>query len=61
MIPTLDAFITQALTKLWPANSYVKESGFKYLYVRVARRHINGGLQTTIDLAVFCGLTLPLV
>ena len=51
MIPKLDDFIAQALTKFWPANSYVKESGFASLYVRVAKRHINGKLQTTIDLA----------
>jgi hypothetical protein len=51
MIPKLDDFITQALAKSLPANAYVKEPGFDSLYVRVARRHINGELQTTIDLA----------
>ena len=50
MIPTLDAFITHALTKR-PTNSYVKEPGFSSLYVRVAKRYIEGKMQTTIDLA----------
>jgi hypothetical protein len=50
MIPTLDAFITQALTKR-PTNSYVKEPGFSSLYVRVANRYIEGKMQATIDLA----------
>lgn len=51
MIPKLDAFITQALSKDWPANSYVKEPGFSSLYVRVAKRYIEGEMLTTIDLA----------
>ena len=51
MIPKLDAFIAQALTKDWPANSYVREPGFSSLYVRVAKRYIDGEMQTTIDLA----------
>jgi len=50
MIPTLDEFITQALVKR-PANSYVREPGFESLYVRIAKRYIDGEMQTTIDLA----------
>ena len=51
MIPKLDAFITQGLTKFWPTNSYVEEPGFDSLYVRISRRYIEDKMQTTIDLA----------
>ena len=51
VIPKLDDFIAQALTKQWPANAYVKEPGFSSLYVRIAKRYIDGEMQTTIDLA----------
>jgi hypothetical protein len=51
MLPKFDDFITQALEKSWPSNSYVREPGFSSLYVRVAKRYIEGKMQTTIDLA----------
>jgi hypothetical protein len=50
---TLDEFIAQALSKRkgWPSNGYVDEPGFDSLYVRLAKRSIEGEMRWMIDLA----------
>jgi hypothetical protein len=47
---TLDEFIVGSTTN-WPNNAWVRERGFESLYVRVARRHLEGKLRVTIDIA----------
>lgn len=43
-LPTLDQFIAARLAsgRRWPNNSYVLESGFASLYVRMGPRYIRG-------------------
>jgi hypothetical protein len=50
MLPTLDEFIARGPNK-WPLNSYVREKGFKFLYVRWGRHSIGGELFVCLDLA----------
>lgn len=50
--PTLDEFIAAYASRPWPANLYVKEKGFKQLYVRISRRFLRGAwYDPTLDLA----------
>jgi hypothetical protein len=52
MIPTLDQFILEAKKRSFQNNSYVKEPGFKSLYVRYGRRFLDGKwVQDVLDLA----------
>jgi deoxyribodipyrimidine photolyase-like uncharacterized protein len=48
--PTLDEFISQG-DEAWPKNSWIRESGFKSLYIRLSKRHLEGELRSVIDLA----------
>ena len=48
--PTLDEFLAQG-KNAWPKNSWVKEPGFKNLYVRISKRSLEGRLRPMIDLA----------
>lgn len=50
---TLDEFIKKGLERApVPTNAYVKEKGFKFLYVRIGRRLLGGQMVTpTLDLA----------
>jgi hypothetical protein len=50
-LPTLDAFLAEAVQSWLPHRSFVSEPGWKILYVRVTRRALNGRLRSTIDLA----------
>jgi hypothetical protein len=54
-LPTLDEFIQQAWADLWPtSSSFVREPGFKELYVRRTLRFLNYDLErsvTTLDIA----------
>ena len=48
--PTLDEFLAQGETA-WPKNAWVKESGFKSLYVRLSKKSLEGGYWPMIDLS----------
>jgi hypothetical protein len=52
-VKTLDEFIRARLAKeVWPTNAYVKEKGFRSLYVRLNRRHIQGEMwNPVLDIA----------
>ena|ERR1700686_2425216 len=39
--PTLDEFIADHEKKQWPNNAWVREPGFKELYVRMTKRFID--------------------
>ena len=47
MIPTLDDFVRGAVAGR-TRNSYVRFHGFKDLYVRYTKRHINGGIVSPV-------------
>jgi hypothetical protein len=52
--PTLDEFIAAYGTKKYTPNLYVKEKGFRQLYVRMTPRYFRQGLfDPTLDLANF--------
>ena len=48
--PPLDEFLAQG-ENTWPKNSWVKETGFKNLYVRLSQRYLEGEMRPVIDLA----------
>lgn len=50
---TLDDFIAKGLGRIpVPTNAYVKEDGFKHLYVRIGRRYIDGETrEPVLDIA----------
>lgn len=50
--PTLDEFIAAYGTRTYTSNAYVKEKGFKFLYVRMSPRLFREGpADPTLDLA----------
>lgn len=50
---TLDEFIQARLSqRVWPTNAYVKERGFKGLYIRMTQRYIQGKMwNPVLDIA----------
>lgn len=48
---TLDELIKKSQDDGWRSNSWVEHEGFKYMYVRVTKRYIEGKFVDTIDLA----------
>lgn len=51
-LPTLDDFITRATKRnAWPANGYVKENGFRDLYVRYTSHYIGRRKRKMLDIA----------
>lgn len=54
MKPTLNEFIAARGTRKYPLNLYVRQRGFKHLYVRVTSRWWNNRwYDPTLDLANF--------
>lgn len=51
-LPTLDTFLKKAEGREFPLNSYVREPGFRALYVRVGPRFLGGRrYNNVVDIA----------
>jgi hypothetical protein len=48
MLQTLEEFL---MDMRWPSNAYVKETGFKELYVRISHRFLEGAMRKALDIA----------